>query len=160
METFLIIAAGIFILAGLVGSFKKKLPGTILSYLGIVLLHYSSLTHYSVHFFIRWGLLIIAIQGLDYFLPEWGKRRFGGSKRGVWGSLIGLLAGMYFGKWGIVSGAIIGAFVGELFSGKKSKEAIYHHIIPFIIFILGTISQLIITGIFLHRYLDAVCCLI
>ncbi len=156
MDTFLIIAAGFFIIAGLVGSFKKKLPGTILSYLGIVLLHYSTLTQYSVHFFIRWGLLIIAVQGLDYLLPEWGKRRFGGSKRGVWGSLIGMLAGMYFGKLGIVGGAIIGAFVGELFAGKKSNNAIHHHIGAFAVFILGTISQLIIAGIFLYRYIDAI----
>ncbi len=154
MDYFLIILAGCFLIAGLVGSVVSKLPGIPLSYLGIIILHYSSIAEFSVHFFIRWGVIIIAIQGLSYLIPEWGKRKFGGSKKGVWGSLIGMFAGMYFGVWGIVAGALVGAFVGELFSGKESYKAIRKTISFFSFFMMGTIFQLIVGGVLLYHYLN------
>ena len=154
MDHFLIILAGCFLIAGLVGSVVSKLPGIPLSYLGIIILHYSSIAEFSVHFFIRWGVIIIAIQGLSYLIPEWGERKFGGSKKGVWGSLIGMFAGMYFGAWGIVAGAVAGAFIGELFSGKESYKAIREAISSFSFFMLGTIFQLIVGGALLYRYIS------
>lgn len=154
MDTFLIVLAGIFLIAGLVGCVVSKLPGTPLCYLGIIILQYSSIAEFSVHFFIKWGVLVIAVQGLDYVIPGWGNRKFGGSKKGVWGSLIGMLAAMYFGTWGIITGAITGAFIGELLAGKKSNEAIYRALGSFSLFILGTVSQLIVAGILIYFYID------
>ncbi|MDR3653857.1 MAG: DUF456 domain-containing protein [Paludibacter sp.] len=156
MDIFLIIVAGIFLIAGLLGCLISKLPGIVLSYLGIIILNFSSIAEYSVHFFIRWGVIIIAIQGLDYIIPNWGDRKFGGSKTGVWGSLLGMLTGMYFGSYGVIVGAVIGAFIGELFAGKESNEAIHHAISSFSFFILGTISQLIVAGILLNHYIDKI----
>ena len=154
MDLFLIVSAGILVFAGIVGSFFPKLPGTALSYLGIILLHYSSLAEFPVTFFIRWGVFVIIVQGLDYLIPTWGKRKFGGSMKGVWGGLIGMLALMYFGTYGIIFGAVAGAFIGELFAGKESNEAIHKAFSSFVFFILGTISQLIIAGGLLYYYLD------
>ena len=156
MDTFLIVLAGILVVTGLVGCIFPKLPGTPLCYLGIILLHYSSIAEFSINFFIRWGIFVIAVQGLDYLIPTWGKRKFGGSTKGVWGSLIGMLAGLYFGTYGIISGAIIGAFIGELFAGKESNEAIHHAFSSFLFFILGTISQLIVAGGLLYYYIDEI----
>ena len=73
------------------------MPGTLLCYLGIVILQYTSIAEFSVHFFIKWGILVIIVQGLDYLIPDWGTRKFGGSKKGVFGSLFGMFTGMYFG---------------------------------------------------------------
>ena len=154
MDNLIIVVAGIFLITGLIGCVVSKLPGTPLCYLGIIILNFSSIAEYSVHFFIRWGLIIIAIQGLDYLIPHWGKRKFGGSKKGVWGSLLGMLAGIYFGVWGIVIGAITGALVGELLAGKESNRAINHAVSSFVFFILGTISQLIVAGILIFHYID------
>jgi uncharacterized protein len=154
MDTFLIVLAGIFLSLGLAGCVISKLPGIILCYLGIVILQYSSIAEFSVHFFIKWGVLVIAVQGLDYLIPDWGTRKFGGSKKGVWGSIIGMIAGMYFGTWGIIPGAIAGAFIGELFAGKESNAVIHQAIGHFTLFILGTISQIIVAGILIYHYID------
>jgi len=156
MDTFLIILSGVFLLAGLIGCTLSKVPGTLISYLGILILQYTNIAEFSVHFFIRWGVLVIAVQGLDYFIPNWGIKKFGGSQKGVWGSLIGMLLGFYFGRWGIVGGAILGAFVGELFAGKESNQAIHHAIGSFTFFIFGTISQLIVAGLLFYYYIDDV----
>jgi len=154
MDTFLIVLAGILLITGLAGSVISKLPGTLLCYLGIIILQYSTIAEFSVHFFIKWGVLVIAVQGLDYLIPDWGNRMFGGSKKGVYGSLTGLLIGLYIGPWGIIAGAVGGAFIGELFAGKKSNQAIHHAVGSFAIFILGTISQLIVSGILLYHYVE------
>jgi len=154
MDTFLIVLAGFFLIVGLIGSAISKLPGTPLCYLGIIILQYSSIAEFSVHFFIKWGILVIAVQGLDYLIPEWGTKKFGGSKKGVWGCFLGMVAGMYFGPVGIIAGAIAGAFIGELFAGKESNQAIHHAISSFSFFILGTISQLIVSGILIYYYID------
>ena len=154
MDIFLIVLAGIFLIVGLIGSVISKLPGSPLCYLGIIILQYSSIAEFSVHFLIKWGILVIAVQGLDYLIPEWGTKKFGGSKMGVWGSFLGMAAGMYFGPVGIIAGAIAGAFLGELFAGKESNIAIHHAISSFTFFILGTISQLIVAGILIYYYID------
>jgi len=156
IDTSLIICSGILIISGLIGTIKDKLPGTPFSYLGLILLHFSSATEFSVHFLIKSAVLVIAVQGLDYLIPNWGKRRFGGSTNGVWGSLFGMVVGFYFGNWGIIVGAILGAFIGEYFAGKESNNAIHYAIGSFIFFILGTISQLIVAGIFLRIYIDEI----
>lgn len=154
MDNFLIILSGFLIISGLIGCLIGKSPGAPISYVGLVVLHYTSIAEFSVHFFIRYGLLVIAVQGLDYLIPNWGDRRFGGSKRGVWGSIAGMLALMFLGPAGIMLGAISGAFVGELLAGRESYEAINHAVNSFIYFILGTILQVIVCGIFLWYYID------
>jgi uncharacterized protein len=154
MDNFLIILAGIFLITGLIGCLVSKLPGIPISYLGIMILQYSSIAEFSSHFLIRWGLTVIAVQGLNYLIPHWGKRKFGGSKKGAWGSLAGTLAGMYFGPWGVLTGAIAGALAGELLASKDSNRAIRETVSSFTFFILGTISQLAVAGILLYYYVD------
>ncbi|MEI8272190.1 MAG: DUF456 domain-containing protein [Paludibacter sp.] len=156
MDTFLIVFAGILILAGLLGCLFQKLPSAALSYLGLIVLHYSSIAEFSVHSFIRFGILVIAIQGLDYLIPSWGDRKFGGSTKGVWGSMVGMLAGMYFGIYGIFIGAILGAFIGEFFAGKESNDAIHQAVSSFVYFIIGTIFQVIVCGIFMFYFIEEI----
>ncbi|HJV76922.1 MAG TPA: DUF456 domain-containing protein [Paludibacter sp.] len=155
MDNFLIILVGIFLITGLIGCLISKLPGIPISYLGIMTLHYSSIAEFSPHFLIRWGVIIIAIQGLDYLIPSWGKRKFGGSKISIWGSLLGTLAGMYFGAWGIIVGAITGALAGQLLAGKESNRAIRESVSSFTFFIFGNISRFAVAGILFYHYVDS-----
>ncbi|MDD2284059.1 MAG: DUF456 domain-containing protein [Paludibacter sp.] len=155
MDLFLIIVAGIFLLMGLLGSILPVLPGIPLSYLGIILLHLSSAAQFSVKFLIIWGIIVIIIQVLDFIIPAWGTKKTGGSKAGVWGSVIGLLAGFLAGPWGIITCPFLGALVGELIAGKTSEKAFRAAFGTFIGFLVGTLSKLIVAGILLFYYVKA-----
>jgi uncharacterized protein YqgC (DUF456 family) len=51
---------------------------------------------------------------MDYIVPVWGTKRFGGSKYGTRGATVGLVIGLFLGPMGIIIGPLIGAFVGEM----------------------------------------------
>lgn len=115
MDIFLIILGAICLLLGLVGCVVPVIPGVPLSYLGLLLLHFTDRVQFSWQFLTIWAVIVVVIQLLDYFIPAWGTKKFGGSKYGVWGSMIGLLLGFFMGPWwGIVIGPFVGAVVGEL----------------------------------------------
>ena len=55
MDIFLIILAGLFLLIGLFGSVLPVLPGVPLSYVGILLLHFTDRVQFSTNFLIFLG---------------------------------------------------------------------------------------------------------
>ena len=114
MDVILIISGAICLLLGLIGCVAPVLPGVPLSYLGLLLLHWTDRAQFSWQFLTIWAVVVIVIQVLDYFIPAWGTKKFGGSKYGVWGSTIGLFVGLFMGPWGIIVGPFVGAVLGEL----------------------------------------------
>ena len=154
MDIFLIIAAGILLLIGLLGSVLPVLPGIPLSYLGIILLHLTSVVQFSSRFLVILGIVVIVVQGLDFIIPVWGTQKTGGSKAGVRGSVIGLLTGFFMGPWGIIIGPFFGALIGELLVGKTSQKAIKAALGAFLGLLTGTILKLALAGIMIYYYVE------
>ena len=152
MDILLIILSGIFLVIGLLGAVIPILPCLPFSYIGLLLLHFSSKVEFSLIFLIVWLVIIIILQILDNVLPAWGAKRFGGSRWGVWGSFIGLFVGMFFGPIGIFAGPFVGAIVGELLYGKKSEEAIKAGFGTFVGLFVNTIAKIIVSGMFIFYY--------
>lgn len=153
MEIFWLIVGGIFIVVGIIGCILPVLPGPPISYLGILVLQITQETPFTLSFMIVWGLITIAVTVLDYFIPAYGTKRFGGSKRGIWGSMIGLLVGIvFFPPLGIIIGPVMGALVGELSLGKKRNEAIKSAFGSFMGFLLGTMLKLTVSGVLGYYY--------
>lgn len=150
MDTLLIILAFILIIIGILGSILPVLPGVPVSYVGILLLHFTEKVQFTTQFLIFWLVMVILVQVLDYLVPIWGTKKFGGSKRGIWGCAIGMVVGLFFGPWGIILGPFLGAIVGELSGGKQTQSAIKAGFGSFVGFLLGVISKLIVSGFLLY----------
>lgn len=155
MDIFLIIVAGLFVLTGFIGCILPVIPGVPLSYIGILLLHFTSKIQFSTEFLVIWAIVVIVVQILDYYVPVWGTKRFGGSKWGSIGSAIGVVIGLFFGPWGIIIGPFVGAVIGELLSGRATREAIKAGFGAFIGFLVGTAAKLIVSGFFIYYYVEA-----
>ncbi|MBP1676884.1 MAG: rane protein [Bacteroidetes bacterium] len=152
MDVFLIILAGFFVLTGLLGSVLPVLPGPPLSYIGLLLLHFTDKYQFSMSFLLWWLAVVVVVQVLDYVIPIWGTKKFGGSKNGVWGSTIGLVVGLFLGPFGIILGPFAGAFVGEMLANKDVKTALKAAFGSFVGFLLGTVAKLVVSGFAIYYY--------
>jgi uncharacterized protein YqgC (DUF456 family) len=146
---YLLIGVGIvMMISGILGGVLPVLPGPPLSYIGLLLLHFTERYQFSERFLIIWAVITVLVYALDYVIPIWGTKRYGGSKRGVWGSMIGLVAGLFFfPPFGIIIGPFAGAVIGELSSGKNSGAALKSGFGSFMGFLLGTLMKLIASGL-------------
>lgn len=125
METLLIIIGALFIIAGIAGALLPLIPGSPLSYIGLVILHFAKGGVFSWPFLVFWLVITIVVLTLDNLLPVEGARRMGGSRKGIYGAVAGMIIGIIFlPPAGIIFAPIAGAFVGELFTGTGSRSAL------------------------------------
>jgi uncharacterized protein YqgC (DUF456 family) len=61
---------------------------------------------------------------LDYLAGVMGAKRYGASRAGVWGSIIGGLIGLFFPPLGFLFGALLGAVAFELLNARTLPDAL------------------------------------
>jgi len=139
--TYLLLAIAILlIVGGLIFSVIPPLPGPVLSYGALLIIHFSNVdASFSVFGLIFWTVMVIAITVADYILPIMATKKFGGTKAGVWGGVIGALAGFILPiPFGIIVGPLIGAIIGDLIGGNHYKAAMKSGFGSFVGFIIAT----------------------
>ncbi len=142
METILIIIGGILVIIGIIGCVVPALPGPPLAYGGLFLLQFAEPTPFSTFSMGIWALVVLAVTLLDYYVPIWGTQKFGGSKYGTYGSIVGLILGMALGPLGVIFGPFAGAVIGELIGGMSGRKALRAGFGAFVGFLAGTIMKL------------------
>lgn len=148
MDYVLITLGIILLLLGIAGAILPVLPGPPLNYGALLLLHATAKYQFTGRFLLIWAVITILVYALDYLIPAWGTKKFGGSKQGVWGSIFGLLVGLIlFPPIGIILGPFIGAVLGELIGGKTSTQALRSGFGSFVGFLTGTLLKLIASGL-------------
>ncbi len=157
MDVALAVLCGLFVFIGLLGSVLPILPGPALSWVGILILHFTEYANFSTTFLVVTGVIMAAITVLDYFIPIWGTKKFGGTKAGVTGSTIGLIVGLFFPPFGIIVGPFLGALVGEIAANRQEfNKALRSATGSFLGFLLGTGLKLIYCGVLTYYYFTAV----
>ena len=156
METLWIIFGFILILTGLIGSFLPVLPGPPISFVGLLLLHFLGEYQVSTTLLITYAVLSGILLILDYYLPVWTTKKFGGSNAGQGGATIGVLLGLFSGIWGIIIGPLIGAYVGELLIGRNNQDAWQSAKGAFLGFLLGTGLKIMLVGAMLWTAIKSI----
>ena len=149
MDIVLIILGFICVVVGIIGCFLPIIPGPPISYFALLLVHWTERAQLDNKTLVIWALVTAGVTALDYVVPIWGTKKFGGTKRGVWGSTIGLVIGIVFAPFGLVSiilGPLIGAFIGEMTGSSDTKMAMKSAFGSFIGFVIGTLAKLIVSG--------------
>ena len=139
MDTLLSVLAALFAVIGCVGCIVPVLPGVALAYAGYVCLYFCSYSEISVAWLVVFGVLTLIVSVLDYILPSYMTKKFGGSKAGERGAMAGVLGGFIFGPIGIIVGPFIGAMLGELiYDGSDKQRAFRSGLGSFLSFFVGT----------------------
>ena len=124
MDYVLLVIAIVLMILGIAGCLLPILPGPPLTYLGLVVLHFTRFADISRNLFIVLGVVAVVVTVIDYIVPIWGTRHFGGSKYGMRGATVGLIIGLFLGPAGIIIGPFLGAVVGELIFKDDIRYAI------------------------------------
>ena len=134
MEYGLILLGIICTVVGVIGCIFPAIPGPPLSYAALILLQFAKEEPvFSKSFLVKFAILTIVVSLGDYFLPLLGAKKYGTSKYGIWGAIIGMIAGIiFFPPFGMILGIFIGAIVGELIAGKENSMALKAGLATFI----------------------------
>jgi uncharacterized protein YqgC (DUF456 family) len=147
LDYILLITGVIFIIVGLCGCLLPILPGPPLSYVAIILLHFSKFGQFNATTLIVLGGVTIIVTILDFIIPALGAKKFGGSKYGAFGAAVGLVAGLFFGPIGLITAPLLGAFIGEIIFKNDFNYAIKAAIGSFIGFLAGIGLKLAASGV-------------
>lgn len=153
MDITLSIIALIMGIIGLLGVIIPVIPGTVLSYVGLLCMYFTRDSAITNTQLVVFGALAVLTIILDYVLPGYFSKMFGGTKYGIWGATIGTIIGIFFGLWGIILGPFFGAVVGEML-GKKIEfsQALKVGFGSMLAFFAGTGVKLVV-GIYIFIYI-------
>jgi len=127
MISILLIIIGLLAaLAGLAGCILPVIPGPRVAFLSLIILNLAKdWQAFSLLFLLVMAVIAILMTVLDYVVSMAGAKKYGASKAGIYGSVIGMIIGMIsFPPLGIFIGALLGAIICEILIGKKTGEAI------------------------------------
>lgn len=144
MDTLWIVLGIIMMLVGILGSILPLLPGPPLCFVALLIQQLRTEPPFTAKFLWIWAGITVVVTALDYIIPLYGTRKFGGSKYGIWGCTIGLVAGFWLGPLGIIIGPFAGAFIGEMIASNNSDHALKAAWGSFVGFLLGTLLKLVV----------------
>lgn len=110
---------------GLIGTVLPVVPGTAII-LAAALLHQIMLgSERSLGWWNIAALVLLTLlsYALEFFAGYFGAKRFGATKWGAFGAVVGAIAGLFFPFPGLIIGPVVGALAGELMAGKRLVSA-------------------------------------
>ncbi len=154
MDIVLILIAGALMITGILGSFLPVLPGVPVSWAGLLLLHLTSAVPMNYTFLGVTLFITIIIFALQYAIPAFGTRYFGGSKAGMYGATIGLVAGIFTPvPFAILIAPFLGAYIGEIINKSDSRTALKAASGSFIGLLASTFMEFVVAAGFLILFI-------
>lgn len=159
MSTTIAIIAITLGILGFIGCILPVIPGPPVSWVGMLFVFLwcggtnSEGSTMSSTLLLVWFGITAAVTIIDYIVPAWFTRKFGGSKYAARGAIVGLLIGLFFTPVGILIGTILGAFLAEMLLAQKTAEDSFISALgAFMGFLTGTGLKLIACG-FMFYYI-------
>lgn len=113
------------IILGIAGTFLPILPGIPLIVIAIAAYGwYEGFQAVTFHYLVILASIAVLSLLVDYVATYLGAKYFASSQKGMWGAVIGGLAGLFiFPPWGILVGPWLGAVIGERWQGNNWPRA-------------------------------------
>ena len=137
------------IVVGLIGCIIPAIPGPVLAYLSLILISIpGGWDLYPLWSLIFLGVVALSSTVIDNILPAWASKKSGAGKPGVWGSVLGMVAGsIFFPLVGTIVGAFAGALLGELLFNRSNEKPFKAAMGVFKGTMLGVLIKITVTGV-------------
>tara|TARA_B110000438_G_scaffold178506_1_gene170619 strand:+ start:384 stop:866 length:483 start_codon:yes stop_codon:yes gene_type:complete len=143
MDIIIICVVAFILLLGIIGCFVPVMPGPPISYVALLVFHFFSSYNIDKNTLWLWALIVIVVTVFDLWVQIYGVKKFGGTKKAVNGSIIGLIIGIFlFPPFGIIIGPFLGAFIGAKMDDSDVNKSLKIALGALAGFILGTIVKL------------------
>ena len=118
------VASIILLILGILGTFLPVLPGLLLSLAGLLIYKFETDSSLSMVYIWIFVFLTILSAILNYVIPARTNRKYGGTRWGSVGSVLGTLGGLFFipVPFGFLIGMFLGVFIGELLHDASDKK--------------------------------------
>lgn len=151
------ILGSLFLVVGFIGCIIPAIPGPILAFIGLILISIpGAWALIPLWLLIVLGVLAIAATIMDNVLPALSSKKAGAGRPGVWGSVIGMIAGSFFTPIGTIIGAFVGALLGEMVFNRENKSPFKAALGVFKGTMLAILLKLVATGIIGYYYVRGV----
>lgn len=146
MEVALAVVGVLTLVLGVIGCFVPVLPGPPLAYVSLLMLQLGPEKPFSLKFMLITGAIVLAVTVLDYIAPALGTKKWGGSRFGMLGALIGIVLGLFvFPPFGFLIFPLLGAMTGEILNGADTNKALKSAVGTLIGLVFGTVMKLSVT---------------
>lgn len=152
----IILVAILLSLTGIVGAIMPALPGPPLSFASLLTVYFTCPGTISGRLLLTMLILTIFVSVLDYVAPIWLTKVGGGSKAAIWGSTLGLIAGLFFMPIGLILGPLAGAFIGEVSNNSSVGKATRVALMSFVSFLLTTGAKLTLSALMTYYTMVAI----
>jgi len=153
-DVFIFFIAFTLLVLGFVGAILPIIPGPILTYLGLLFLHLFTELNFSNTELVLYAIVAMLVFLSDYILQFIGVKKFGGGNYSIYGTIIGVIAGLFFPPIGLIIGPFIGAFTGALMDNKKNNEAMVIAFGALVGFIFGTFIKILYSLAIIYIVID------
>jgi uncharacterized protein YqgC (DUF456 family) len=135
--------AALLVVVGIAGVVLPALPGMPLLFAGLLLAAWAD-------GFQRVGWVTLLVLGVltllsflvDFLATLFGAKRVGASRKALWGSVLGSIAGLFFLPIGLFVGPFVGALAGEYWHGRELRQATKVGLGTWLGIVLGTAAKL------------------
>lgn len=145
----------ILMVIGLIGAVIPLLPGTTII-LAAAILHRMMLGEaHSIGWITIGGLTFLTLvsYAVEFLSSSVGAKKFGATRWGAFGGLLGTIVGLFFGIPGVFIGPLVGVLLGELIGGRELLPAGKSAWGSFLGNTAGLIINLIIAGTMIGWFL-------
>lgn len=119
----MVVLGGLLVAVGFIGCIVPVIPGPIIAFVALILISIpGGWGLIPVWVLVLLGVVAVATAVVDNVLPVVSSKSAGAGKGGIWGSVIGMIAGSFLSPIGTILGAFVGALLGEMIVNPENKE--------------------------------------
>lgn len=154
MTTIIIIICIVLLLLGILGCFIPVIPGPPLAYAALLLVSIFTDYKFEDSFLVQWAGIVIAVTVADFWLQVYGVKKFGGTKKAINGTMIGLFVGILVPiPLGFIIGPFAGAFIGAYMYEKDDMFKVLKIASGALIgFIGGLVLKLVVCAYLIYEF--------